>query len=188
MTISLTRTTCLCLSAISSSWRNRVRGASINSLTKSSIPALGDCFSCRELVLCSATTRQPLAKGWTAKCIDDPDVVMLPIEREAGLNDVGMVAWLVRLISPEFPTGRELVIICNDIITFQAGSFGTREDAMFFKASELAFLASSWRPIRARVSAWHSHSRASSRWARNFQDNLFRYVEDDCVRTDLLVR
>jgi hypothetical protein len=74
MTISLTRTTCFCLSAISSSWRNRVRGASINSLTKSSIPALGDCFSCRELVLCSATTRQPLAKGWTAKCIDDPDV------------------------------------------------------------------------------------------------------------------
>jgi hypothetical protein len=139
MTISLTRTTCLCLSAISSSWRNRVRGASINSLTKSSIPALGDCFSCRELVLCSATTRQPLAKGWTAKCIDDPDVVMLPIEREAGLNDVGMVAWLVRLKSPECPTGRELVIICNDI-TFQAGSFGTREDAMFFKASEFARL------------------------------------------------
>jgi acetyl-CoA carboxylase/biotin carboxylase 1 len=43
-----------------------------------------------------------------------------------------MVAWLAVLRTPECPKGRELVIICNDI-TFQAGSFGTKEDAIFFK-------------------------------------------------------
>ena len=39
--------------------------------------------------------------------------------------------------SPECPDGREIVVICNDI-THQAGSFGTKEDLLFFKASEYA--------------------------------------------------
>ena len=41
--------------------------------------------------------------------------------------------------TPECPFGREIVVICNDI-TFQAGSFGTKEDMIFFKASEYARL------------------------------------------------
>ncbi len=57
---------------------------------------------------------------------------MLPVSRPPGQNDCGMVAWLMRLRTPECSEGRELVVICNDI-TFQAGSFGTREDALFFK-------------------------------------------------------
>eukprot|EP00611_Tribonema_gayanum_P009281 TRINITY_DN1905_c0_g1_i2.p1 TRINITY_DN1905_c0_g1~~TRINITY_DN1905_c0_g1_i2.p1 ORF type:complete len:726 (-),score=215.83 TRINITY_DN1905_c0_g1_i2:222-2288(-) len=48
-----------------------------------------------------------------------------------------MVAWLVTLRTPEYPEGRQLVLIANDI-THEAGSFGTREDAVFLLASRYA--------------------------------------------------
>ena len=92
-------------------------------------------FACQELVLHDAATQAPLAKGWTSK--DAEAAVLLPVDREAGLNDVGMVAWLASIRTPEYPAGRDVVLICNDI-THQAGSFGTKEDAVFFKASEFA--------------------------------------------------
>ncbi|KAG6970278.1 hypothetical protein JG688_00004932 [Phytophthora aleatoria] len=57
--------------------------------------------------------------------------------RPRGQNDIGMVAWLLTLYTPEFPDGREIIIIANDI-TFKAGSFGTREDTLFDLASKLA--------------------------------------------------
>jgi acetyl-CoA carboxylase / biotin carboxylase 1 len=50
-----------------------------------------------------------------------------------------MVAWLVTMKSLEYPLGREFVLIANDI-THQAGSFGTKEDYYFYKASEYARL------------------------------------------------
>jgi len=59
------------------------------------------------------------------------------VDRPAGLNNIGMVGWLVTLRTPEYPSGRELVLIANDV-TFQAGSFGVKEDEFFFKASEFA--------------------------------------------------
>lgn len=91
-------------------------------------------FMCQELVLCN-NAGIPLEKGWTYK---DGEVAQLtPIDREMGQNDVGMVAWLLRMVTPECPEGRQVVVICNDI-TFEAGSFGTREDMLFFKASEYA--------------------------------------------------
>lgn len=57
--------------------------------------------------------------------------------RAEGLNDIGMLAWRVTLRTPEYPEGRDLILIANDV-TFQAGSFGVREDQFFQKASELA--------------------------------------------------
>ncbi|CAI5744621.1 unnamed protein product [Peronospora destructor] len=57
--------------------------------------------------------------------------------RPQGQNDIGMVAWLLTLYTPEFQNGREIIIIANDI-TFKAGSFGTREDTLFDLASKLA--------------------------------------------------
>ncbi|EGZ10121.1 hypothetical protein PHYSODRAFT_352612 [Phytophthora sojae] len=57
--------------------------------------------------------------------------------RPRGQNDIGMVAWLLALYTPEFPDGRAIIIIANDI-TFKAGSFGTREDTLFDLASKLA--------------------------------------------------
>ncbi|OQR99927.1 acetyl-CoA carboxylase [Thraustotheca clavata] len=59
------------------------------------------------------------------------------VTRPRGQNDVGMVAWLITLYTPELPSGRQLVLISNDI-TFNAGSFGTREDKLFDLASKYA--------------------------------------------------
>ena len=94
-----------------------------------------DMFDCKELVLCHRNTTTPLPSSWSYRDGEIADLV--PMEREKGLNDAGMVAWLMTMKTPECPSGRQAVIICNDI-TFEAGSFGTREDMMFFKASEFA--------------------------------------------------
>lgn len=57
--------------------------------------------------------------------------------RGPGLNKIGMVAWRVELLTPEYPAGREMVLIANDV-TIQAGSFGPMEDQLFAAASQLA--------------------------------------------------
>merc|ERR1711871_1507740 len=102
---------------------------------KSKVVPPENIFTCTELVMSSADTLKPLGKGWTAQ--DSENDVILPVQREPGLNDVGMVAWSMVYKSPECPEGREMVVICNDI-THQAGSFGTKEDLVSFKASEYA--------------------------------------------------
>lgn len=48
-----------------------------------------------------------------------------------------MVAFKMKLKTPEYPKGREIVLICNDI-THKIGSFGPEEDLVFLRASELA--------------------------------------------------
>jgi acetyl-CoA carboxylase / biotin carboxylase 1 len=48
-----------------------------------------------------------------------------------------MVAWRITLYTPEYPTGRDIIVISNDI-THRIGSFGPEEDVVFLKASELA--------------------------------------------------
>uniref|UniRef100_A0A0K6S787 Uncharacterized protein n=1 Tax=Chromera velia CCMP2878 TaxID=1169474 RepID=A0A0K6S787_9ALVE len=55
----------------------------------------------------------------------------------AAANKIGMVAFLLRLKTPEYPEGREVVMIANDI-TVQGGSFGVAEDQFFQKASQFA--------------------------------------------------
>jgi acetyl-CoA carboxylase/biotin carboxylase 1 len=62
---------------------------------------------------------------------------LAPEVRRAGLNTVGMVAWLCVLRTPQYPAGREVVLVANDT-THQSGSFGVPEDEFFFKASEMA--------------------------------------------------
>ncbi|KAJ8762687.1 hypothetical protein K2173_011167 [Erythroxylum novogranatense] len=62
---------------------------------------------------------------------------LVPIDRPVGLNDVGMVAWTMELSTPEFPSGRKILIVANDV-TFKAGSFGPREDAFFLAVTDLA--------------------------------------------------
>eukprot|EP01119_Soliformovum_irregulare_P013643 TRINITY_DN365_c0_g1_i1.p1 TRINITY_DN365_c0_g1~~TRINITY_DN365_c0_g1_i1.p1 ORF type:complete len:2213 (-),score=948.81 TRINITY_DN365_c0_g1_i1:73-6711(-) len=57
--------------------------------------------------------------------------------RPAGQNDIGMIAWKIRINTPECPSSRTFILIANDI-TFQIGSFGVAEDILFKKASELA--------------------------------------------------
>ncbi|KAF2069876.1 hypothetical protein CYY_008806 [Polysphondylium violaceum] len=57
--------------------------------------------------------------------------------RPVGYNDIGMVAWKMTFYTPEYPQGREAIVISNDI-THQIGSFGPQEDLLFKLASELA--------------------------------------------------
>mmetsp|Transcript_32468 Transcript_32468/g.74377 ORF Transcript_32468/g.74377 Transcript_32468/m.74377 type:complete len:2019 (-) Transcript_32468:454-6510(-) len=57
--------------------------------------------------------------------------------RLSGTNNIGMLAWLMTLYTPECPRGRQIVVIANDI-TFMNGTFGPKEDIFFEKASQLA--------------------------------------------------
>lgn len=67
------------------------------------------------------------------------------------VSQCGMVAWRLVLATPEYPEGREMILIANDL-TYLIGSFGPREDLLFNKASILA------RELRVpRVSSWTIH-------------------------------
>lgn len=52
-------------------------------------------------------------------------------------SQVGMVVFRMRMKTPEYPEGRDIIVICNDI-TYRIGSFGPQEDQLFLRASELA--------------------------------------------------
>jgi len=58
-------------------------------------------------------------------------------KRLPGENDVGMIAWRLTLYTPEYPFGRDIILIANDL-TYMIGSFGIREDLVFCRASEKA--------------------------------------------------
>ncbi|KAK1289084.1 Acetyl-CoA carboxylase 1 [Acorus calamus] len=62
---------------------------------------------------------------------------LTPVNRPPAANDVGMVAWHMEMSTPEFPDGRSILIVANDV-TFKAGSFGPREDAFFLAVTDLA--------------------------------------------------
>lgn len=69
--------------------------------------------------------------------LDEKSGELRQVKRAPGMNNIGMVAWLVDLLTPEYPQGRQIVIIANDV-TIQAGSFGPAEDRFFAAASKLA--------------------------------------------------
>lgn len=48
-----------------------------------------------------------------------------------------MVAWLAKYSLPQYPNGREFVLIGNDL-DYETGTFGVAEDKLFFHASEYA--------------------------------------------------
>mmetsp|Transcript_15438 Transcript_15438/g.60339 ORF Transcript_15438/g.60339 Transcript_15438/m.60339 type:complete len:2177 (-) Transcript_15438:96-6626(-) len=58
-------------------------------------------------------------------------------DRKPGNNDIAMVAWRMRILTPSSPKGREFILVANDI-TQQIGSFGPKEDELFNKVSMLA--------------------------------------------------
>ncbi|XP_022053957.2 acetyl-CoA carboxylase isoform X2 [Acanthochromis polyacanthus] len=67
----------------------------------------------------------------------DPQGRLVQMNRLPGDNDVGMVAFRMRIKTPEYPEGRDIIVICNDI-THMIGSFGPQEDELYLRASELA--------------------------------------------------
>ncbi|KAM4709981.1 acetyl-CoA carboxylase 2 isoform 2-T2 [Discoglossus pictus] len=62
---------------------------------------------------------------------------LVQLNRLPGGNEVGMVAFKMKLKTPEYPNSRNIIVICNDI-TYKIGSFGPQEDLLFLRASELA--------------------------------------------------
>lgn len=48
-----------------------------------------------------------------------------------------MIAWRMVLRTPEYPQGREIILIANDL-TYMIGSFGPKEYDLFNRASILA--------------------------------------------------
>ncbi|XP_071428069.1 acetyl-CoA carboxylase 2 [Pithys albifrons albifrons] len=93
--------------------------------------------------------RQALFKLWGSSDLYPKDILtytelmldsqghLVQMNRVPGGNEVGMVAFKMKLKTPEYPKGRDIVLICNDI-THKIGSFGPEEDLLFLRASELA--------------------------------------------------
>ncbi|XP_067163412.1 acetyl-CoA carboxylase 2 [Apteryx mantelli] len=93
--------------------------------------------------------RQALFKQWGSSELYPKDILtytelvldsqgqLVQMNRLPGGNEVGMVAFKMKLKTPEYPKGRDIVLICNDI-THKIGSFGPEEDLLFLRASELA--------------------------------------------------
>ncbi|KAG4305746.1 hypothetical protein PORY_000656 [Pneumocystis oryctolagi] len=67
----------------------------------------------------------------------DDKLQLQEVIREPGTNSIGMVAWMVIAKTPEYPQGRQFILIANDI-TFKIGTFGPEEDQYFLKATLLA--------------------------------------------------
>lgn len=88
-----------------------------------------------ELVVKNTNSVNP--DNWSIQDYLAGDLELVHVNRGAGANNVGMVAWLMELKTVEYPQGRQVVLISNDI-THKAGSFGTREDVVFKLASEFA--------------------------------------------------
>ncbi|KAJ1334968.1 acetyl-CoA carboxylase [Microdochium nivale] len=81
-------------------------------------PATGECITLNELIL------------------DDQDK-LTEVAREPGNNTCGMIGWVIKARTPEYPSGRRFIIVANDI-TYKIGSFGPKEDHFFNKCTELA--------------------------------------------------
>lgn len=72
-----------------------------------------------------------------SELVFDENEELREVSRAPGMNKIGMVAWMVEMLTPEYPTGRKMVLIANDV-TLQAGSFGPTEDRFFAAASRLS--------------------------------------------------
>ena len=68
---------------------------------------------------------------------DDRSLSKAETSRIAGSNDIGMVAWQCFMKTPEYPEGREIVLVGNDC-TFMSGSFGVKEDDFYYAVSQYA--------------------------------------------------
>ena len=69
--------------------------------------------------------------------IEDEDGNLVPGTRPIGTNKFGMVSWVINMKTPEYPEGRDVVFVANDV-TVQSGSFGVDEDEHYLKASQFA--------------------------------------------------
>ncbi|KZP16603.1 acetyl CoA carboxylase [Athelia psychrophila] len=67
----------------------------------------------------------------------DENDKLAEVDRAPGNNTFGMVGWVFTMRTPEYPKGRKVVVIANDI-TYKIGSFGPVEDNFFYLATQYA--------------------------------------------------
>eukprot|EP00554_Chaetoceros_debilis_P010506 CAMPEP_0194110112 /NCGR_PEP_ID=MMETSP0150-20130528/9428_1 /TAXON_ID=122233 /ORGANISM="Chaetoceros debilis, Strain MM31A-1" /LENGTH=2089 /DNA_ID=CAMNT_0038799207 /DNA_START=48 /DNA_END=6317 /DNA_ORIENTATION=+ len=84
-----------------------------------------------------ASMSMPSGVFTSKELIEDEDGNLVAGVRPIGTNKVGMVSWVTTMRTPEYPEGREVVFIANDV-TVQSGSFGVDEDDHYMKASVYA--------------------------------------------------
>ena len=72
----------------------------------------------------------PAAIFSSKELLDDGKGGVAPGTRPIGTNKIGMVSWVVTMKTPEYPEGREVVFIANDV-TVQSGSFGVYQDVLY---------------------------------------------------------
>jgi len=82
-------------------------------------------------------TEQEMPNTVVAVELDLQKGKLVKVKRFPGENTIGMVAWKMTLKTLEYPKGRDLIVIANDI-TVAIGSFGPKEDQLFQEASKLA--------------------------------------------------
>jgi len=74
---------------------------------------------------------------FTELILEEESGTLKPVHREPGQNTIGMVAWRATLRTPEYPNGRDVIVIGSDI-TYLSGSLSVGEDKLFAAASHLA--------------------------------------------------
>ena len=67
----------------------------------------------------------------------DENDQLAEVDRAPGNNTFGMVGWVFTLHTPEYPSGRSVVVVANDI-TYKIGSFGPTEDQFFYLVTQYA--------------------------------------------------
>ncbi|THU97749.1 acetyl CoA carboxylase [Dendrothele bispora CBS 962.96] len=67
----------------------------------------------------------------------DENDQLVEVDRAPGNNTFGMVGWVFTMRTPEYPQGRRVVVVANDI-TYKIGSFGPVEDQFFYLVSQYA--------------------------------------------------
>ena len=73
----------------------------------------------------------------TELVLDPKTCELVRTDRAPGLNDVGMVCWRATLATKEYPMGREIILVANDI-THMSGSLSPPEDSVYRAAFDLA--------------------------------------------------
>mmetsp|Transcript_4903 Transcript_4903/g.18418 ORF Transcript_4903/g.18418 Transcript_4903/m.18418 type:complete len:2238 (-) Transcript_4903:55-6768(-) len=99
-------------------WKQLIANTPKEQASKVKVPSR--LFSCTEYILDKSVNPPRLIE-----CLDSDTA-----ERYRN----GMIAWKMTLHTPEYPEGREIIVIANDI-TFMSGSFGPDEDEVFNLAS-----------------------------------------------------
>ncbi|KAK7060862.1 acetyl-coenzyme-A carboxylase [Paramarasmius palmivorus] len=83
------------------------------------------------------TLTQPKQLLESRELVLDEHDQLTEVDRAPGNNTFGMVAWVFTMRTPEYPRGRRVVVVANDI-TFKIGSFGPVEDQFFYLVTQYA--------------------------------------------------